>query len=105
MVKQGCYLPYFYRFESLVRFPMRKRVAVSLGKTVNAVSHLGAKQSTLCGDPVWQKICKQNSFYVGVVRPHRTYNIWFIRRRPYSKMFILLLYARKSQEVPNKKLK
>jgi len=30
---------------------MRKCVAVSFGKTLNAVSHLGAKQSTRCGGP------------------------------------------------------
>jgi len=31
---------------------MRERVAVSLGKTLNAVSHLWVKQSTGCGGPV-----------------------------------------------------
>jgi len=42
-------------------------VAVSLGKTLNAVSHLGAKQSTRCGGPAGPKTCKQSSFCVGVV--------------------------------------
>jgi len=32
-----------------------------LEKTLNAVSHLGAKQSTPCGDPAWRKTCKQNN--------------------------------------------
>jgi len=27
------------------------RVAVSVGKTLNAIFHLGAKQSTRCGGP------------------------------------------------------
>jgi len=40
---------------------------VSLGKTLNAVSHFGAKQSTRCGGPAWWKTCKQSSFCVGVV--------------------------------------
>jgi len=40
---------------------------VSLGKTLNAISNLGAKQSTRCGGPAWRKSCKQNSFYVGVI--------------------------------------
>jgi len=26
---------------------------VSLGKTLNAVSHFGTKQSTRCGGPAW----------------------------------------------------
>jgi len=38
-----------------------------MGKTFNAVSHLGAKQSTRCGGPAWRKTCEQNSFCVGVV--------------------------------------
>jgi len=29
-----------------------------LGKTLNTVSHLGAKQSNHCGGPAWQKTCK-----------------------------------------------
>jgi len=37
------------------------------GKTLNAVSHLGATQSTRCGGPAWRKTCKQNSFCVVVV--------------------------------------
>jgi len=36
-------------------------------QTANAVSHLGAKQSTRCGCPAWRKTCKQNSLCVGVV--------------------------------------
>jgi len=40
---------------------------VSLGKTLNAVSHFGAKQSTRCGGPAWRKTCKRSSFCVGVV--------------------------------------
>jgi len=47
---------------------------MSLGKTLNAASHLEAKQSTRCGGPAWRKTCKQNSFYVGV---GRQYNILF----------------------------
>jgi len=46
---------------------MRYRIAVSLGKTLNAISYLGAKQSTRYGSPAWRKTCKQNSFYVEVV--------------------------------------
>jgi len=46
---------------------MRERVAVSLGKTLTAVFHLEAKQSTCCGGPVWQKTWKHNSFCVEVV--------------------------------------
>jgi len=38
-------------YKTLVRLLMRQYVAVSLGKTLNAVSHLGAKQSTHCGGP------------------------------------------------------
>jgi len=40
---------------------------VSLEKTLNAVSHLGAKQSTRCGVPTWRKTWKQNNFCVWVV--------------------------------------
>jgi len=39
---------------------------VFLGKTLNAISHLGAKQSSRCGGPAGRKTCKQNSFCVGV---------------------------------------
>jgi len=46
---------------------MPQRVAVSLGKTLNAVSHLGAKQSIRCSGPAWRKTCKQSSFCAGVV--------------------------------------
>jgi len=38
-----------------------------LAKTLNAVSHLGAKQSTRCGGPAQRKTCKQNRFCVRVV--------------------------------------
>jgi len=38
----------------LVTLPMRQRVAVSFGRTRNAVSHLRAKQFTCCGGPAWQ---------------------------------------------------
>jgi len=38
-----------------------------LGKTLNAVSHFGTKQSTRCGGPAWWKTCKQSSFCVEVV--------------------------------------
>jgi len=34
---------------------------MSLGKTFNAISHLGVKQSTRCGGPALRKTCKQNS--------------------------------------------
>jgi len=60
------------------------RVAVSLGKTLNAVSHLEAKQSTRCGGPALRKTCKQNSFCVGVIwqtQSNESINIWFKRRR------------------------
>jgi len=40
------------------RLPMRLRVAVSLRKTLNAVSDFGAKQSTRYGGPTWRKTCK-----------------------------------------------
>jgi len=30
---------------------------MSLGKALNAVSHLGAKQSIRCGGPAWRKTC------------------------------------------------
>jgi len=33
---------------------------MSFGKTLNAISHLGAKQSTGCDGPAWPKTCKQN---------------------------------------------
>jgi len=33
---------------------MMQRVAVSLGKTLNAVFHLRAKQSTRCGGSAWR---------------------------------------------------
>jgi len=40
-------------------------VAVSLEKTLNAVSHFGAKQSTRCRGPAWSKNAK-NSFCVSL---------------------------------------
>jgi len=48
---------------------MRERVAVSLGKTLNATSYLEAKQSTRCDGPAWRKTCKQNSFCAVVLWP------------------------------------
>jgi len=38
------------RLQNLSLTPDALRVAVSLEKTLNAISHLGAKQSTRCGD-------------------------------------------------------
>jgi len=38
-----------------------------LEKTLNALSHFGAKQYTRCGGSAWRKTCKQSSFCVGVV--------------------------------------
>jgi len=38
-------------WKTLVRLPMRQLVAVSLWKTLNAVSHLNGNQSNLCGGP------------------------------------------------------
>jgi len=40
---------------------------MSLGRTLNAIFHLGAKQSTRCVGPAWRKTCKHNSFYVVAV--------------------------------------
>jgi len=60
---------------------MGYNVAVFLGKTLNAVSHLGVKQYTRV-DPDLRKTCK-NSFCVGVVgqtQQSRVCNIWFKRR-------------------------
>jgi len=54
-------------------------VAVPLGKTINAISRLGAKQSTRCGGPAWWKTYKQNSFSLcwgGMTdADNQTYNI------------------------------
>jgi len=44
LVVDGC--------KALVWLPTRWHV-VSLGKTLNAVSHHGTKQSTCCGGPAW----------------------------------------------------
>jgi len=52
------------RLRTLV--PLQMRVVVFLGKTLNAISYLGAKQSIRCGGPARRKIYKQNSFCVGV---------------------------------------
>jgi len=46
---------------------MRYRVAVSLEKTLNDVSHFGAKQFIRCGGSAWRKSFKQSSFCVEVV--------------------------------------
>jgi len=46
------------------RFFLKKRVqkksltSLVLGKTLNAVTHLEAKQSTCCGGQAWRKTCK-----------------------------------------------
>jgi len=47
---------------------MPERVAVSLGKAINTISHFGAKQSTRFGGPGLTKDCKQNSFCVEMER-------------------------------------
>jgi len=51
----------------LKRRARRLRASLCPWETLNAVSYLGAKQSTCCGGPACQKTCKQNSFCVGVV--------------------------------------
>jgi len=40
---------------------------MTLGKTLNAIYHVGAKQSTRCAGPAGRMTCKQNSLCVGVV--------------------------------------
>jgi len=32
-------------------------MSVSFGKTLNAISHLGAKRTIRCGGPAWRKTC------------------------------------------------
>jgi len=51
-------------YNSTIAFRRRRG---SIGRTLNAVSHFGAKQSTRCGGPAWRKTCKLNSFCVGMV--------------------------------------
>jgi len=45
---------------------MQYCIAMTLGKTLDAVSHLGQAVYPLWW-PAWRKTCKQNSFFVGVV--------------------------------------
>jgi len=53
------------------------RVTVYLGKTLNAISHFEAKQSTRCGGSAWRKTCNRTASVLEWYDRHRTYDIWF----------------------------
>jgi len=60
---------------------MLYRLISFLGKTLNAISHLGTKQSIRCGGPFLGKICNSAASMLECDNRHRGYNIWFKRRR------------------------